>query len=293
MTQSRVTRSSLDRFAIVVMAGIAAEALMFDRAEGGADDEKQLIKLLTDIQPPWNIVRIQSQARWAVVQAFLLVKEHRASYDALVQVLTAKAGTGDVGSVGDLIEAVEKNLPAVLPSNVRIAEKESKRKNAEIAQLFRYIQKMTWRAGALQLGNADKESSVQDQEQQTADAVAVFARKMKALEVAVKSGDLDLSAKIKQGGERGVWVNGLKARDADRPSEVPLPNAKRNVDLPKHFVIPPPLEGYEERLAQLNSTDVEDQESTVEKVDPKYSSFDKDLFAVPLMVRRSCECWLI
>ena len=47
------------------MAGIAAEALEYDRAEGGAADEKQLIELFSIIQPPWNIMKVQGQARSA------------------------------------------------------------------------------------------------------------------------------------------------------------------------------------------------------------------------------------
>jgi hypothetical protein len=41
------------------MAGIAAEALNFAKAEGGAVDEDSLKTFLTNIQPPWNILRIQ------------------------------------------------------------------------------------------------------------------------------------------------------------------------------------------------------------------------------------------
>ena len=41
------------------MAGIAAEAINFGKAEGGAVDEDSLKNFLTNIQPPWNILRIQ------------------------------------------------------------------------------------------------------------------------------------------------------------------------------------------------------------------------------------------
>jgi len=87
MQKQRVTRSSLDRLSVIIMAGIAAEALAFGQAEGGAVDEQQLISFFTTIQPPWNLLRIQGQARWSVAQAVLLIKEHKASYDALVAAL--------------------------------------------------------------------------------------------------------------------------------------------------------------------------------------------------------------
>ena len=44
------------------MAGIAAEALKYDKAEGGAVDESSLIQFLSSIQ--WNTLKIQGQARW-------------------------------------------------------------------------------------------------------------------------------------------------------------------------------------------------------------------------------------
>ena len=45
------------------MAGIAAEAISFGKAEGGIADEKALVDFFTSIQPPWNVMRIRSQAR--------------------------------------------------------------------------------------------------------------------------------------------------------------------------------------------------------------------------------------
>ena len=59
MSKQKVSRSSLDRLSIVLMAGIAAEAYEFGNSEGGAIDEQELFALLTQVQPPWNLIRIQ------------------------------------------------------------------------------------------------------------------------------------------------------------------------------------------------------------------------------------------
>lgn len=84
LANNRVTRKTLDRLSVVFMAGIASEALNFGRAEGGLSDEQELINFFTSVSPPWNMLRIQSQARWAVMQAILLIREHQTAFDALV-----------------------------------------------------------------------------------------------------------------------------------------------------------------------------------------------------------------
>ena len=87
IANQKVTRTSINRMSVVLMAGIAAEAIKYDQAEGGSVDERSLIQFLTTIQPPWNILRIQGQARWAVLQAVLVLREHEKSYEALVEAL--------------------------------------------------------------------------------------------------------------------------------------------------------------------------------------------------------------
>lgn len=63
-----ITKTAIDRFSIVLMGGIAAEAIKYGRAEGGASDESMLIEIMTSIQPPLSYVLIRQQARWAAVQ---------------------------------------------------------------------------------------------------------------------------------------------------------------------------------------------------------------------------------
>ena len=57
-----------------------------------------------------------------------------------MNLLTLKAGTGDIYSVGDLIEAIELNLPSTLPSFERLRDKEEKNKKSEYDILLKYIQ---------------------------------------------------------------------------------------------------------------------------------------------------------
>jgi hypothetical protein len=87
------TRLTLDRFCTVWMAGIAAEKLSFDNAEGGAEDYQQLkIALnLAGLSPQ----DYDQKARWGHLQATNLLKRHEKSYQALVQAMTQRKSVAE------------------------------------------------------------------------------------------------------------------------------------------------------------------------------------------------------
>eukprot|EP00967_Tisochrysis_lutea_P014176 scaffold15934_cov30-Tisochrysis_lutea.AAC.1 len=106
MRSGKMPRSSVDRYSVVVMAGIAAEAELNGKAEGGRADEEALIRLLVSLDNgrSWDLGRVQNQARWAASGAALILRAHRPAYDALVEALTAGK------SVGECIVAIENAI---------------------------------------------------------------------------------------------------------------------------------------------------------------------------------------
>jgi len=116
LMSGNITKSSVDRFSVVLMGGIAAEAILYEKSEGGASDESYLIELLSSLQPPFSYSMIKIQARWAALQAVLLLKEHMPAYEALVE------GLENGESLGSCILSIERaieKLPQPTPLQMR------------------------------------------------------------------------------------------------------------------------------------------------------------------------------
>lgn len=105
--KGKVGTSIIDRFSIVSMAGIAAEALYYGEAEGGESDVSTLIGLLTGLQPPWTASDVKAQARWAVLEAIMLIRENEKAFEALCDAMRERR------SLGSCILAIEENFVGI------------------------------------------------------------------------------------------------------------------------------------------------------------------------------------
>ena len=118
--------ADVDAAAIVLMGGIAAEALVRGSAEGGLEDERALETLITtqhaqrrkrraeeqmrgsggdsaldaalDVSDETAEAEVRARARWAAASAVLLLREYRRSFDALCEALEAGQSVGECAS---------------------------------------------------------------------------------------------------------------------------------------------------------------------------------------------------
>ena len=93
----KISAQILDRYCTVWMAGIAAENLVFQNAEGGSDDRRKLAEVLTKIGFSDN--NLQQKQRFHALQAKTLLQENWSSYEALVEAMQQRASVVDCKSV--------------------------------------------------------------------------------------------------------------------------------------------------------------------------------------------------
>lgn len=114
----RARDEDVDSACIVLMGGIAAEAMLNGSAEGGLSDERALQSLVNAhhvAQEPaagaLDVREVRSRARWAAASAVLLLRDHRDAFDALDVALR------EGRSVSECVEAIEAVLEEVRASN--------------------------------------------------------------------------------------------------------------------------------------------------------------------------------
>ncbi|MBW4614724.1 MAG: ATP-dependent Zn protease [Desmonostoc vinosum HA7617-LM4] len=89
----KISAQMLDRYCTVWMAGIAAETLVFNNTEGGADDKNKFIGVLTNIGFSESVC--QQKLRFHALQAKNLLQENWSSYQALVNLMRQRASVAD------------------------------------------------------------------------------------------------------------------------------------------------------------------------------------------------------
>ncbi|KAJ4715588.1 ATP-dependent zinc metalloprotease [Melia azedarach] len=91
----------LDRLAVVSMAGLAAEGLLYDKVVGQSADLFTLQRFINRSKPQLSKDQQQNLTRWAVLFAASLLKTNKAIHEALMAAMSKKA------TVVECIQAIE------------------------------------------------------------------------------------------------------------------------------------------------------------------------------------------
>lgn len=83
----------LDRYCTIWMAGIAAEILVYENSEGGADDRSKLSIVLTNLG--FSASACEQKQRFCTLQAKTLLQENWLSYQALVKAMRERASVAE------------------------------------------------------------------------------------------------------------------------------------------------------------------------------------------------------
>ncbi|MBE9035641.1 ATP-dependent Zn protease [aff. Roholtiella sp. LEGE 12411] len=97
LEMGKISAQMLERYCTIWMAGIAAETLVFDNAEGGGDDKNKLAGVLTVLG--FSESTCQQKQRFHALQAKNLLQENWSSYQALVKAMQQRASVTDCLSV--------------------------------------------------------------------------------------------------------------------------------------------------------------------------------------------------
>ncbi|MGL5083096.1 MAG: ATP-dependent Zn protease [Microcoleaceae cyanobacterium] len=88
LQRGELSSQLLDQYCKVWMAGIAAEKLVYDKAEGGFEDRQKIRSVWTQLKRPLS--EAETKERWAILQARSLIENHRPKYDALVTAMAQR-----------------------------------------------------------------------------------------------------------------------------------------------------------------------------------------------------------
>jgi hypothetical protein len=93
LAMGKIGTQKLDRYCTIWMAGMAAEALVFNNAEGGVDDRSKLKQVLANLGFSESVS--QQKQRFYLLQAKNLLQENWSLYQVLVKAMEKRASVGD------------------------------------------------------------------------------------------------------------------------------------------------------------------------------------------------------
>jgi hypothetical protein len=97
LEQGKISAQMLDRYCTIWMAGIAAETLVFQNAEGGLDDQDKLRQVLSSLGFSRSVC--EQKQRFCVLQAKTLLQENWTAYQALVKAMRERSSVAECQSV--------------------------------------------------------------------------------------------------------------------------------------------------------------------------------------------------
>ncbi|MBW4630810.1 MAG: ATP-dependent Zn protease [Iphinoe sp. HA4291-MV1] len=93
LERGTISAQMLDRYCTIWMAGIAAETLVYENSEGGADDKSKLSMVLTNLG--FSASSGEQKQRFCILQAKTLLQENWLAYQALVKAMRERASVAE------------------------------------------------------------------------------------------------------------------------------------------------------------------------------------------------------
>lgn len=93
LRQGALKANLLDRYCTIWMAGIAAENLVYNNAQGGTDDTNKLRKVLTPLG--FSAAAQEQKQRFSVMRAKTILTENWAAYEALVKAMQQRVSVDE------------------------------------------------------------------------------------------------------------------------------------------------------------------------------------------------------
>ncbi|WP_373478358.1 ATP-dependent Zn protease [Geminocystis sp.] len=93
--------SIIERFGIVLMAGIAAEKFIYNNSEGGQEDRQKFQEIYSNLTLTYS--NFQLKQRLAIIQATTIIEQNKESYLALVEAMKQRKSVAECQVIIQLV----------------------------------------------------------------------------------------------------------------------------------------------------------------------------------------------